>query len=221
MRILLTGAAGQVGREVLAQAKIAGYELFGFSKAELDLTQPDEVKAAVKELKPQVLINTAAYTAVDKAEQETEKAFALNRDAVEQLALICKDANLPLIHISTDYVFDGSKLSPYVEEDACSPLNVYGNSKAQGEALLESIWEKQVTLRTSWVFGRYGHNFVKTILKLAHKQKALRIVADQVGCPTAAQDLATVLLQVASQITQGQTNWGVFHYCGDHSTKLV
>lgn len=219
MKILLTGAKGQVGQELVDLAKQSPWELFPFAKADLDIRNPEQLERAVKICRPQLLINAAAYTAVDKAEQEEEQAFAINRDAIKNLALICRQYDLPLIHISTDYVFDGGKSSAYLEDDPYAPLNIYGKSKAAGEQLLRNEWEKHVIVRTSWVFGKQGPNFVKTILRLASKQAELRIVCDQRGCPTAASDLAAALLKIAAQIEQGQARWGVFHYCGDVKTN--
>ncbi|HSW71386.1 MAG TPA: dTDP-4-dehydrorhamnose reductase [Gammaproteobacteria bacterium] len=218
MKILLTGALGQVGQEVSELAAHRPCTLFSFSKADLDITNLEQVERAIKNTCPDLIINAAAYTAVDKAEQEAERAFAINRDGVKNLAVLGKCYNLPLIHISTDYVFDGSKLRAYEEIDPLSPLNVYGKSKAEGEEILQQEWEKHVIVRTSWVFGKHGSNFVKTILRLALKQKELRIVADQSGCPTAAADLAAALFELALQIKKGQPHWGLFHYCGEGPT---
>jgi len=215
MKILLTGANGQLGREVI---ELGGSAVVPFSKAALDITNAQQLEAAVKQTKPHLIINAAAYTAVDKAEQDIEKAFAINRDGVRNLAQVCKHYDLPLIHVSTDYVFNGSKSSAYVEEDACAPLNIYGASKAEGERILQEEWEKHLIIRTSWVFGKYGANFVKTVLKLALKQPELRIVQDQQGCPTAAQDLAQTLIDLAGRLSQDRASWGVFHYCGEGST---
>ena len=219
MKILLTGAQGQVGQEIVELSQRSPGELISFSKSELDITNFQQLEAAIQAGHPHLVINMAAYTAVDKAEQEAERAFAVNRDGVKNLALLCKRYNLPLIHLSTDYVFDGRKPTAYVEDDQRAPLNVYGKSKAEGEIILQKEWEKHVIVRTSWVFGKAGSNFVKTILKLALKQKELRIVSDQNGCPTAAADLAAALLQLAMQISQGQPHWGLFHYCGEPSTN--
>ncbi len=218
MKILLTGAKGQVGQEVVELASQLACEIVACSKAELDITDPGQLESVVQARQPTLVINAAAYTAVDKAEQEIDKAYAINRDGVQNLALVCKAHDLPLIHLSTDYVFDGEKASAYVEEDPRAPLNVYGASKAEGELLLQKEWEKHVIVRTSWVFGKQGPNFVKTILRLAMKQPELRVVCDQKGCPTAAADLAGALLKLAQQITQGQAHWGIFHYCGDQET---
>lgn len=219
MKILVTGAKGQVGQEIVELADQLSCEIYPYSRAELDITDPARVEAVVKTRRPRLVINAAAYTAVDKAEQEIEKAYMINRDGVQNLAQVCKRHDLPLIHISTDYVFDGNKDSAYVEEDPRAPLNVYGASKAAGEQLLQKEWEKHVIVRTSWVFGKQGANFVKTILRLALKQTELRVVSDQKGCPTAATDLAGALLKLAQQINRGQARWGLFHYCGDQETN--
>lgn len=214
LKILLTGAQGQVGREVLALATPA-LEIFPYAKADLDIRELQKLRAVVELHRPAVVINTAAYTAVDKAEQEQDLAYAVNRDGVKNLALVCKELDIPLIHVSTDYVFDGGKAGPYVETDARAPLNHYGASKAEGEKVLQETWEKHFILRVSWVFGQYGHNFVKTILRLAAERPQLRIVADQVGYPTAASDLAKTLLILAERAVQKNPHWGIFHYRGD------
>lgn len=214
MKILLTGAQGQVGREVVEQAT-PPVQVLAFSKAELDITHPQQVQAVVEAHRPDLVINTAAYTAVDKAETDQAQAFAVNGEGVKNIALVCKAYDLPLIHLSTDYVFDGKKENAYVEDDQHSPLNVYGASKAAGEKVLQETWEKHIILRVSWVFGQYGHNFVKTMLRLASERKELRIVADQRGFPTAAKDLASVLLVLAARVLEEHPQWGVFHYRGD------
>ncbi len=219
MKILLTGAKGQVGQEIVDLAKLLPCELFSFAKADLDITQVRQVEKAIKNCRPQLVINAAAYTAVDPAEQEVEQAFAINRDGVANLAGLCKHYDLPLIHISTDYVFDGKKSAAYLEDDLYAPLNVYGKSKLAGEEALRQEWDKHVIVRTSWIFGKQGPNFVKTILRLALKQPELRVVADQRGCPTAASDLAAALFKIAAQIHKGQPRWGTFHYCGSPETN--
>lgn len=218
MKILLTGANGQVGREIIAQA-LSPIELLAFTKAELDITDWQQVKTVVDCYQPQLVINAAAYTAVDRAEQESTQAFAVNSEGVKNIAQICRIYDLPLLHLSTDYVFDGQKKGAYIEDDPHVPLNIYGASKAAGEKILQETWEKHIILRVSWVFGRYGHNFVKTILRLATQQAELKIVADQWGFPTAASDLASTLLVLANRVFYGQPQWGIFHYRGNQSVS--
>lgn len=219
MKILVTGAQGQVGQEIVEAGNASPHELRAFSKAELDICNAARLDQIIQAECPQLLINAAAYTAVDQAEQDVALAYAINRDAVQNLAQVCKRYDLPLIHLSTDYVFDGEKSTAYTEEDVCSPLNVYGASKAAGEILLQREWEKHLIVRTSWVFGKQGPNFVKTVLRLALQQKELRIVSDQKGCPTAAADLAAMLLKLAERIQGGRLQPGIFHYRGDLETN--
>jgi dTDP-4-dehydrorhamnose reductase len=133
---------------------------------------------------------------------------------VRNLAMVCRNYDIPLLHISTDYVFSGEKNTPYIEQDATAPLGIYGKSKLIGEEILAKTWEKHVILRISWVFGKYGSNFVKTILRLAKEREELNVVSDQHGCPSEASDVARVLLTMASQIINGKSSWGIYHYCG-------
>jgi dTDP-4-dehydrorhamnose reductase len=166
------------------------------------------VIAAIAEHKPSVVINAAAYTAVDKAETEIGLAYAVNRDGVENLALSCKSQAIPLIHISTDYVFDGEKESPYLESDIPNPVGVYGASKYAGEQVLRAIWEKHIIVRVSWVFGRYGNNFVKTMLRLAKDRDEISVVDDQYGAPTSTIDIARALLDLS---TEENIDFGLYH----------
>lgn len=220
MKILVTGANGQVGREVAELALQSCIPVCGFDRQSLDITQPDQIEAAIVSCKPDFIFNCAAYTAVDKAEDEKELAFAINRDGAQNLANACKHHDIPLLHISTDYVFDGTKETPYTEEDQTNPLSVYGESKWQGEEAIRKTWEKHIILRTSWVFGKHGNNFVKTMLKLAESHDTLRIVSDQHGAPTAAADIARTLLDIARQINTGtKDGWGTYHYSGIPATN--
>ena len=213
MRILLTGANGQVGWELVQRA--AGRELITFDRDGLDITDAQAVGHAFAASRPQLLINAAAYTAVDRAEQEPEQAFAVNRDGAAQLAAACAELGIPLLHISTDYVFDGTKHEPYQENDPPAPLGVYGGSKWAGEEAVRKALPTHLIIRVSWVFGRHGHNFVKTIRRLARERNELKVVADQRGCPTYAGDIADVLLLLADRIAAGQNMaWGTYHYCG-------
>lgn len=161
-----------------------------------------------------IVINAAAYTAVDKAEDEPELAYAVNTKGIENLAIACQKYNLPLIHLSTDYVFSGDSKQPYREDDLPNPLGVYGKSKLAGDQALINTWSKHIILRISWVFGKYGNNFVKTILKLAQERETLNIVGDQFGCPTPAADIARVLLILVGKIYSGKAIWGIYNYCG-------
>ena len=212
MKVLLIGNKGQVGREVEELAKIKHVPIVGFDIDNLDICDSQQVNAIVQQnAAVSVVINTAAYTAVDKAEDEPKKAFAVNRDGVRNLALACKKHNIPLFHISTDYIFAGDKVGAYREDDMPNPLSVYGRSKLAGDEVLMATWEQHIILRVSWVFGKYGNNFVKTILRLARERKELNIVGDQFGCPTAARDIARVLLELA---VKDNKHWGIYNYCG-------
>lgn len=220
MRIIVTGAQGQVGWELTRRATALGHEVLAWDVAELDITDADAVDQALDASGAELVINAAAYTAVDKAEQEPERAFAVNRDGPAHLAAACARLNLPLLHISTDYVYDGAKIDPYVETDPTTPLGVYGASKLAGDEAVRGLLPRHLILRVSWVFGAHGHNFVKTILRLAREREELRIVADQRGCPTYAGDIADVLLELAGRVGEidDQNAWGVYHYCGAPAT---
>jgi len=216
VKILLVGNKGQIGREIEELAAARGCVVYGFDVDSLDITDLAQVEDCFNKHgnNVDVVINAAAYTAVDKAEDDVVQAYAVNCDAVKNLALMCHKYNLPLLHISTDYVFSGEKDTPYNEQDVTSPLGVYGKSKLAGEEILAQNWEKHVILRISWVFGKYGNNFVKTMLRLAKEREELRVVGDQHGCSTAAADVARVLLLIAEQIIAGKPKWGIYNYCG-------
>lgn len=220
MQIVIIGAQGQVGSELVRRAPGLGYEVLAWDLAELDITDTEAVDHALNVSGADVVINAAAYTAVDKAEQEPERAFAANRDGPAHLATACNRLNIPLLHISTDYVYDGRKPGPYREEDPVAPLGVYGASKLAGDEAIGRLLPRHLILRVSWVFGIHGHNFVKTILRLAREREELRIVADQYGCPTYAGDIADALLELAERTAEldAQQAWGVYHYCGQPAT---
>lgn len=220
MRMIVTGAQGQVGWELTRRATALGHEVLAWDVAELDITDADAVDQALDASGAELVINAAAYTAVDKAEQESELAFAVNRDGPAHLAAACARLKIPLLHISTDYVYDGAKIDPYVETDPTTPLGVYGASKLAGDEAVRKLLPRHLILRVSWVFGVHGHNFVKTILRLAREREELRIVADQRGGPTFAGDIADVLLELAGRIAEIDANnaWGIYHYCGEPAT---
>ena len=219
MKVLITGANGQVGYELIRQAETKGFDYCAFTRAELDITNRDAIEQTFGNCKPDVLINAAAYTAVDKAEDEPELAFAVNRDGVANLAKTCKVAAIPMTHISTDYVFDGTKKEAYTEEDVPNPLGVYGESKLAGEEALREILPHNIILRTSWVFSSHGNNFVKTILRLASEREELRVVADQYGCPTSAQVIAEAILLVMPQLMASTQKSGTYHFCQPEPTN--
>lgn len=219
MKILLTGANGQVGWEVARRAPALGQELIALDRCGLDISDAGAVAQILESSGADLVINAAAYTAVDRAEQEPELAYAVNRDGPACLAAACARLGIALLHLSTDYVFDGSKPGPYREADPVAPLGVYGGSKWAGEEAVRGVLAAHLILRVSWVFGPHGHNFVKTILRLARERDTLRVVADQHGCPTCAPDIADVLLALAGRIGAGQElAWGTYHYCGAPAT---
>lgn len=214
VKLLLTGAYGQVGNEIVDLAVKYNLELYPFTHHQLNITEFEQLKQVISTIKPNYIINTAAYTAVDKAEKESELAFAVNALGVKHLAKIAQEYDIPLLHISTDYIFDGQKKMPYVEEDRPNPLSIYGLSKLSGENLLRETWYKHIILRVSWVFGTYGNNFVKTIMRLAKEKNELSIIADQTGAPTYAGDIAQTLLKIVGCLDNGQFAWGTYHYTG-------
>jgi dTDP-4-dehydrorhamnose reductase len=213
MRILVTGVRGQVGWELARRGEKRGFEMEALDRQALDITDPRAVAERVCRPGLALVVNAAAYTAVDRAESERELAFAVNRDGPAHMALACAKAGMPLIHLSTDYVFDGQKKGPYLETDPVSPLGIYGRSKAEGEAKVRAHLREHIIVRTSWVYGVHGHNFLKTMIRLAKERKVIRVVADQWGCPTSAADLAEAMLAIAGQLAGRR--WGTYHYCGE------
>jgi dTDP-4-dehydrorhamnose reductase len=207
VRILLTGANGQVGWELRRSLAPLG-NLDAFGRAALDLEKSDEIRARVRELRPDVIVNAGAYTAVDKAESEPELAFAVNARAPEILAEETKRLGALLIHYSTDYVFDGTKPGPYVETDTPNPFSVYGKSKLAGEDAIQATGCRHVILRTSWVYASRGKNFLLTILRLAKERPELRVVDDQHGAPTWARDIADASAKI---LCRGEAPNGLYH----------
>lgn len=196
--------------------------LTALSRADCNLEQPGAVARALSNSpQPDIVVNAAAYTAVDKAEKEPSLAFRLNCEAVREMAQVCAARNIPLIHISTDYVFDGQKDGPYREDDAANPLNVYGKSKLAGEIILRETWDAHVILRTSWVYSPWGTNFVRTMLRLGMERDELRIVCDQVGSPTSALQIADAILTVATTLCGAYPadHYGTFHLAADGMTS--
>jgi len=198
MRIFVTGAEGQVARSLREAATIDTTLVLGWgARPDVDLTQPDTVHRAIDAFRPDLVINPAAYTAVDKAEAEPDLAFAINRDGAGAVAEAAAKAGAPIIQLSTDYVFDGAKGGPYLEDDAPSPTGVYGQSKFAGERAVAAANSRHVILRTAWVYAPFGGNFVRTMLRLAGDRDWLTVVDDQIGCPTYAPDIATAVLSIA------------------------
>jgi dTDP-4-dehydrorhamnose reductase len=196
--IFITGAGGQVGRELVDLCESRQLNYVAYTSSELDITDEAKVLTEIMQQAPCVVINAAAYTAVDKAETERSKAYAVNRDGPRYLANACKATNAKLIHISTDYVFDGAKQDAYTVNDEPSPNSVYGASKLAGEKAIAEIWQNHLILRVSWVFGQYGNNFVKTMLRLAEDRDSLSVVDDQFGAPTPAAEIARVLIDTCT-----------------------
>ncbi|MGQ7260430.1 dTDP-4-dehydrorhamnose reductase [Vreelandella sp. V005] len=214
MHVLVTGATGQVGYELLRLVP-EGFTVTGFGSAELDITDKSAVEEAVDRETPALIINAAAYTAVDKAEAEPELAYAVNQDGVANLATVAAQRKIPLLHISTDYVFAGDAETAYCEEDTPAPSGVYGASKLAGEKVLAETCANHLIMRTSWVFGVHGNNFVKTMLRLGREREKLSIVSDQHGCPTSAASIARALWALVEQYyDKGALQWGLYHYAG-------
>ena len=212
-RILVTGASGQLGVELQRAHLPANWTLLRPTRADLDLSETSRLARAIEALAPDAIINTAAYTAVDKAESEPDLAFALNRDAPEALAHAAARRGAPLVHLSTDYVFDGAKAGAYVETDARSPIGAYGRSKAAGEVAVLAAPARAAIVRTSWVFSAHRANFVKTMLRLGESNAEVRVVADQHGRPTAASDLAAACIALTERLlARDEAARGVFHF---------
>ena len=215
MKVLITGANGQLGQELTRQSRSFDFEVHALDRQQLDISNQSRVQQVVAQLSPAVVINAAAYTHVDQAEDESDLAYAVNTAGAGYLAQYCADNHLALIHVSTDYVFDGFQNRPYQEKDPLAPLGIYGQSKAQGEAAIRSQLAHHIIVRTSWLYSVYRHNFVKTILKLAAEKKTLKVVADQFGSPTSAADLAKTILTITCKIASPDEQlWGTYHYCG-------
>ena len=216
MKTLIAGAKGQLGHDLMAAGRDAGWEAAGIDLPECDITNADSLRQAFQDGAPYtVVINAAAYTAVDQAESDKDTAFAVNCEAVGHLASLCREYDTPLIHVSTDYVFDGTQTRPYRSSDPVSPLGVYGQSKAAGEDILRTRLQQHVIIRTSWLYGEHGNNFVKTMLHHGMQRDELQVVDDQVGCPTYAYDLAAAIVHVAQSIARGNCSWGTYHYCNE------
>lgn len=218
MTILLTGAMGQVGYEV--SSRRGARELIALDRAGLDICNTSAVDAAMDRYRPKLVINAAAYTAVDKAESEPERAFAINRDGTAALAAACARLGIPLFHLSTDYVFDGTREAPYPEDAPTAPLGVYGQSKWQGEEAVRNQLPQHLIIRVAWVFGTHGNNFVRTMLRLGAMRPELRVVDDQRGAPTYAGAIADTLLGLADRVLAGEgLPWGTYHYTGEPVTS--
>jgi dTDP-4-dehydrorhamnose reductase len=219
MSTVVFGAGGQIGRELMALVQARGLDIRGLSHVEADITDNAAVKSVFARLKPALAVNCAAYTAVDRAEHETELANRINIDGAEIVASACASANIPLIHLSTDYVFDGEKKGAYVESDTPAPINAYGRSKLAGENGVRAMLRDHVILRTSWVYSAHGNNFVRTVLRLAGERDDLRILNDQYGCPTAAIDVAEAILAISEKLRARESLAGIYHFAGPDRTN--
>ena len=212
MRILVAGQSGQLARCLVDEAQLRpNISLLSLGRADMDVTDRGNVATAINDYAPDVIINAAAYTAVDSAESEPDQASLVNAIAPGIMAQLCQEKSIPLVHISTDYVFEGRGIQPYKVEDQTAPLGIYGQSKLGGEAAVRKNCTKHLIVRTSWVFSEYGNNFVKTMLKLGVETTELSVVADQIGCPTDASDLAKSILSMS---TTKHFPSGTYHYRG-------
>jgi dTDP-4-dehydrorhamnose reductase len=205
MKILLLGHQGMLGRDLLLKLSVE-HEVIGMDKEEIDIVSASECKAAIKEIEPDIVINAAAYTNVDGCETAKDECFAVNAEAVKNIADACRDKNIRIIHFSTDYVFDGTSKQPYKEDHQCNPVNTYGASKMAGERYLRSLSDNYILIRTSWLYGVKGKNFVQTILEKVKTTKKLTVVDDQTGSPTYTKDLAA-----AVDLLIDQNAKGIFH----------
>lgn len=219
MNILISGRNGQLAQALQQRLGSLGH-LHVLGREQLDLGEPERIRRTVRELRPDLLINAAAYTAVDQAEQDTEAAFALNARAPGVLAEEAARLGVPLLHFSTDYVFDGSKATPYTEDDATNPLSVYGQSKLAGELAINAVGGMHLILRTSWVYSLHGRNFLLTMQRLLQEKPELRVVADQIGAPTWAGSLASSTLALIERWQAGQAGaWGTYHMSAQGQTS--
>ena len=214
MKILVLGCKGQLGRCLNYQLKNTDHEVIYTSRQQIDIADFEVTKSKSLEFSPDIIINATAYTAVDKAEEDQKTANLINHLAVKNIADICNQLECWLIHVSTDYVFDGNSNVPYKEDDETNPQGEYGETKLKGELAIQASGCKHIILRTAWVFSEYGNNFLKTMLRLGAERDELSIVGDQIGCPTYAQDIARSIVAIAPKLNS-QKDYGIYHYCGD------
>jgi dTDP-4-dehydrorhamnose reductase len=208
--VLVFGAGGQVGRELTQRPALPGFAIHGLTHADADIADREAIERAVQRYRPDIIVNAAAYTAVDKAETDPDRAFAVNEAGPRTLALAAKAIDAMLVHLSTDYVFDGCKTDAYVEDDPVAPVSAYGRSKETGERAVRETIPRHLILRTAWVYAAHGSNFLRTMVRLARERDMVRVVADQHGTPTSAADLADAIVAMLPQL--GETNaFGTFH----------
>lgn len=217
MVVAVTGASGQLGQSLKAVAgKSDDFTWHFASSAQADITDPENLRRFLSTVKPDFCINAAAYTAVDKAESEPERAKLVNVDGARNLAQVCRELNIKLIHISTDFVFDGEKNTPYREDDFTNPKGVYAQTKLDGEKAIAEIFTNYFIIRTSWVYSEFGHNFMKTMLRLASERESVNVVNDQIGTPTQALDLARTIISI---IKSGKDAFGIYHFSNEGVTS--
>jgi len=220
MKIVLFGAGGQLGRTFTVVTQSQEIKVSSYPRDKADITNRKIIFSILERENPDYVVNAAAYTAVDKAEAEQERAFLINEVGVKNIAEACKKYNATLIHISTDYMFDGENSAAYIENDKPNPINVYGLSKWKGEEAVRQALDQHIILRVSWVFGLYGNNFVKTMLKLGSEREALNIVSDQIGCPTSTENISNVILEIIDHLeTKSNKPFGTYHYCDSPVTN--
>lgn len=223
MKILVAGAQGQLARALVDAARAHdGLDVIALGRPRLDLLDEAAIAEVFAAIQPDLVVNAAAYTAVDKAESDADAAFAVNRDGAAALAAASGRHACPIIHVSTDYVFDGAKAEPYVETDPVDPASVYGRSKLEGELAVRAANPRHLIVRTAWLYAPYGQNFLRTIVRLARERPQLRIVGDQRGNPTYVPHLAEAILAVAAQLGAGGRSadvWGVYHAAADGETN--
>lgn len=213
MKILVSGAAGQIGCALVNQAASFGLEVIGLPRRHLDITDPARIERALAQHRPDLLINAAAYTNLDHAEAEVAQATAVNRDGPGNLARAAARAGIPLFHVSSEYVFAGDAGRPYRESDPTLPTSVYGTTRLAGEQAITANLDQHLILRSSWVYGEYGNNFVKTMLAQGCRSEEVSVVSDQIGCPTRSRSIARVLMELAQRYaSEGRLAWGVYHY---------
>ena len=215
MKILVLGSKGQLGQCLNDQLAITEHDVVYTSRGQIDIAEFEVTKAQILEISPDIVINATAYTAVDKAEEEHQAADRINHLAMANIASICNQLDCWLIHVSTDYVFDGNSEVPYKEDNPTNPQGIYGGSKLKGEVAIEASGCKYLIIRTAWVYSEYGNNFLKTMLRLGADRDELSIVGDQIGCPTNAQDIAKSIVSILSFLDLKGSSSGIYHYCGD------
>jgi dTDP-4-dehydrorhamnose reductase len=221
MRIVVTGGQGQIARSLHERGGAAGVEVLPLARPDIDLARPESIHPALAVLAPDIVVNAAAFTAVDRAESESERALAINGAGAGAVALAAADLKAPIIHLSTDYVFDGLLDRPYVESDAANPITAYGRSKLAGEKAVAAAQPDHAVLRTAWVYSPFGKNFIRTMLSLAAQRAEVSVVADQRGSPTSALDMADGIIAVARQMIErpkASALRGVFHLAGSGET---